>query len=388
MPDIRPLAGVRVADFSNVIAGPHCTRLLADMGADVVKVESPEGDFLRRRPPIRNGHSAYFSNFNVGKRGMALDLKNPKGLEAAKRLIAKADVVVENFRPGVMARLGLGYDAAKALNPTVIYCSVSGYGQTGPSATRPAYAPVIQASSGYDLVHVSYQDRERPDFPSLFVADLAAAVYAFGAIMTALYVRKGGGPGTCIDLSMLEGTMSFLGPDLQRAQYEGVYSKPMFAVVACRDGFVLLAPASENNFADLCEGMGHPEWRTDPRFAKHTDRYANRAAFMDLLDQWSATRGAQEVEDIMTRAGVPCSRFRGVGEALADPQLAHRGAIAETHDAGGPLKVLNPPFLMSGIRTRTAGPAPSLGEHTDAVLAEIGYGAAEIAALRAAGAAV
>ena len=183
----KSLEGLRVLDFSTTIAGPHCSRMLADMGAEVIKVESAEGETMRHRPPLRNGSSTVFGQLNAGKKSLVLDLKSPAAIDAVRRLVATADILVENFRPGVMRRLKLDYDSLQALNPRLIYCSISGYGQTGPSAELPAYAPVIHAASGYDMAHLSYQPgRTRPDYCGIYHADVLTGVYAFGAISAAL----------------------------------------------------------------------------------------------------------------------------------------------------------------------------------------------------------
>ncbi|MGL6062962.1 MAG: CaiB/BaiF CoA transferase family protein, partial [Bradyrhizobium sp.] len=198
-------AGLRVLDFSTTIAGPHCTRMLADTGAEVIKIETAEGETMRTRPPVRNLCSTAFGQLNIGKKSVVLDLKSPDGAEAVRRLIAGSDVLVENFRPGVMKRLKLDYDSVRALNPKLIYCSISGYGQTGPSAELPAYAPVIHAASGYEMAHLAYQPgRTRPDYCGIYHADVLTGVYAFGAIGAALYQRHATGQGQHIDVSMLE----------------------------------------------------------------------------------------------------------------------------------------------------------------------------------------
>ncbi len=186
----KSFAGLRVLDFSTTIAGPHCTRMLADMGAEVIKIESVEGETMRTRPPVRNGCSSAFGQLNVGKKSLVLDLKSNEAIEIVRRLVASADVLVENFRPGVMRRLKLDYGSLRELNPKLIYCSISGYGQTGPSAELPAYAPVIHAASGYEMAHLAYQPgRTRPDYCGIYHADVLTGVYAFGAISAALYQR-------------------------------------------------------------------------------------------------------------------------------------------------------------------------------------------------------
>src|ERR1700733_15540297 len=188
----KALQGIRVFDFSTTIAGPHCTRMLSDMGAEVIKIETEEGETMRARPPVRGKCSTAFGGYNVGKKSVVLDLKSATGMEAVKKLVARVDVLVENFRPGVMRRLKLDHETLRRLNPKLIYCSISGYGQTGPSAELPAYAPVIHAASGYDMAHLSYQPgRSRPDYCGIYHADVVTGVYAFGAISAALYQRQG-----------------------------------------------------------------------------------------------------------------------------------------------------------------------------------------------------
>src|ERR1044071_143041 len=207
----RPLTGVRVLDFSTTIAGPHCGRLLADMGADVIKVESPEGDLMRSRPVQRQGQGTMFGQLNAGKRSIVLDLKKPAAIAAVKKLVAKVDIVLENYRPGVMKRLGLDYPELAKINPRLVYGAISGYGQTGPAAGRPAYAPVIHASTGYDMAHLFYQQgRQRPDNCGIFVADYASGAYALGGILAALHQRHVTGKGQMVDVSLFEGLVRIL----------------------------------------------------------------------------------------------------------------------------------------------------------------------------------
>src|SRR5436190_274150 len=240
-------AGLRVLDFSTTIAGPHCTRMLADMGAEVIKIETDEGETMRTRPPMRNHCSTAFGQLNVGKNSVVLDLKSAQGVEVIRRLAATSDVLVENFRPGVMKRLKLDYGALRPLNPKLIYCSISGYGQTGPSAELPAYAPVIHAASGYDMAHLAYQPgRSRPDYCGIYHADVLTGVYAFGAISAALYQRHGSQRGQHIDVSMLESMLSLTLNELQWSQVEVASpTKPMFGLLETADGYVMVAVASE-----------------------------------------------------------------------------------------------------------------------------------------------
>jgi len=366
-------SGIRVLDFTSTIAGPHCARLLADLGADVIKIEPPDGDMMRSRLPLRNGASTSFGQLNAGKRSIVLDLKLPEAVAAAKRLAAGADVVVENFRPGVMARLGLDYPTLAALNPRLIYCAISGYGQTGPSANRPAYAPVIHAAAGFDLGHLAYQPgRTRPDNCGIYVCDVLAGTYAFGAIATALHQRHASGRGQFIDLSLFEATMSLMLTEMQTAQFAvPPMPRPIYGPIETADGFVMVAMGSERIFQSLTAAMGRSDLLNDPRFADFTNRRAHWGELMDELEAWSRARGTADCVAALDAAGVPASPYRSVREAMADPQLAHRGAFAEVRDEGGTFKALNPPFRMSGSATRVGARAAALGEHTDAVLREV-----------------
>jgi crotonobetainyl-CoA:carnitine CoA-transferase CaiB-like acyl-CoA transferase len=375
-------AGLRVLDFSTTIAGPHCARMLADMGAEVIKIETAEGETMRTRPPVRNGFSTTFGQLNVGKKSLVLDLKTPAAIDTIRRLAADADILVENFRPGVMRRLKLDYASLHTLNPKLIYCSISGYGQTGPSSELPAYAPVIHAASGYDMAHMAYQPgRSRPDYCGIYHADVLTGVYAFGAISAALYQRHGNQKGQHIDVSMLESMLSLTLSELQWSQFEvAPTQRPMFGPVETADGYVMLAIASEKTFQSLMKVIGHPEWVADPRFAMYSDRRGNWADLMDGVEAWSRTITTEKCIAQLNEAGVPCSAYRTVAEALNDPQISHRGALSEVADGGGTFKVLNLPFRMSGADVSPAKRMSTLGEHTLEFLRETGRSEEEIAA--------
>jgi len=380
----KAYAGLVVVDLTTTIAGPHCTRLLADLGADVVKIEAPEGDMMRSRPPLRGGASSYFGELNAGKRSVVLDLKDARAAAAVRRLAAGADILVENFRPGVMRRLGLDYPALAEANPRLVYCSISGYGQTGPSAELPAYAPVIHATSGYDLAHLAHQGgRTRPDNCGLYIADVLAGTYAFAAIGAALHQRNATGRGQHLDVSMLESMMSLALTELQAAQFAmpPPPKRPIFGPVATADGYISMAVASERTFRGMAAAAGREDWIADPRFARYLDRRANWAELMEELEAWSRRLSSAECLAALDRHAVPAAAYRTVREAMADPQLAHRGALAEVRDAGGAFKALNPPFRMSGSATAVGPRVAALGEHTREVLAAAGLSEAEIAAL-------
>jgi CoA:oxalate CoA-transferase len=382
-----PLDGMRVLDFTTTIAGPYCTRLMADLGAEVIKIETSEGDMMRSRPPLRDGASTTFGQLNAGKHSIVLDLKRPEAQEIVRRLLTTCDFVVENFRPGIMKRFGIDYETVSRRHRELIYCSISGYGQTGPSSGLAAYAPAIHAASGFDMAHMAYQPgRDRPDNCGIYIADIVSGTFAFGAIMAALAQRHLTGLGQHIDVSMLETMLALMTGEVQAAQFPVTPpGRPMFGPVRTGDGFIMPAVASEKTFQSLCQAAGHPEWIADPRFALYLDRRNNWGEFVDLLETWSTTVTTAECQAAFDAAGVPNSPYRTVKEVLADPQLAHRGALAEVRDKSGAFNVINPPFRLSGAPVQVARFAASLGEHTREILELAGYATEEIEKMSAAG---
>jgi CoA:oxalate CoA-transferase len=282
-----------------------------------------------------------------------------------------------------MRRFGLDYEVLREVKPDLVYCAISGYGQTGPSAGLPAYAPVIHAASGFDLAHLAYQgEPRRPDYCGIYIADVLTGTYAFGAIMTALWQRQATGEGQMIDVSMLESMLSLTLSEIQAAQFAvPPPARPIFGPIVAKDGYLNLSIASERTFQNLCIASGHPDWIEDPRFAKYTDRRVNWGELIDELERWSGELSVAEVQAIFDRHGVPSSPYRTVRQAMTDPQLAHREAFAEVHDAGGTFKALNPPFRMTATKAAAVPFVAALGEHTAEILGELGYAPADIAAL-------
>ena len=377
------LGGVRVLDFTSIVSGPYCTRLLADLGAEVIKIEPPEGDFIRTQAPMRAGKSAYFAHLNCGKKSLAIDLRQATAIDLVQQLAAKSDVLVENSRPGVMQRLGLGYATLALQNPRLVYCSISGFGQGGPWATRSAYAPMLHAASGFDLVNLSYQDGlERPLNTGIYVGDVLGGTYAFGAIQSALLARERTGRGDCIDLSMMDGVLGMLIYEFQEAQFPQKKQNNTFQPTRAKDGFVMIAAVKQNNFEALARAVSHPEWMTDPRFGTAKGRSGNWATLMSMLDAWASSRTAEECEATLTEGGVPCSRYFTVREALQHPHLEQRGSFRVIDDGAGPLRVPNPAFKFSNATAQARDYVPALGaDNADVLSSVLGYSQDRIAAL-------
>lgn len=384
MGDKGMLAGVRVLDFSAMMSGPYCTRLMADLGAEVIKVEPPEGDHMRLRPPLRNGRSAYFAQLNCGKKSIALDLKKPAARELVIALAARCDVVVENFRPGVMQRLGLEYETLEGSNPRLVYCSISGFGQTGSWAARSAYAPVLHAVSGFDVANLMYQGgSERPLKTGIFVADVLGGALAFGAIQAALYRAVRTGRGEYIDLSLMDAMMSMLVYECQEAQFPAERRRPVYEPMRTKDEFVLVAPVSQKNFEALARAVGRPEWTADPRFATVAAREHYWSELLQLLEAWAAGRSAEECEAVLTAAGVPCSRYFSVRQAMDLPPVRERASFRTINDGAGPLRVPEPPFRFSRGAASAGGWVPELGEHGAEIVSRLlGYSDSQVMALR------
>ncbi|MCB1476346.1 MAG: CoA transferase [Rhodobiaceae bacterium] len=380
------LGDVRVLDLTTMIAGPYCTRMLADLGADVIKIEAKDGDYMRNLPPLKEGASRYFGHLNAGKRSISMDLKSPEAVEIVKKLCNSADVLVENGRPGVMDRLGLGYDAIAAINPRIIYCSISGYGQSGPKSKLPAYAPMVTAASGFDMTQMGLDRSEMPPVSSLPTADILGAVYAASGIQSALYHRERTGLGQRVDTTLIESMLNLLLLEMQVVQQPLEFGRARYRPIRANDGYVMVVPVNANNFANLCKATGHEEWLSDPRFAKPPERVRNYDTLMEELQKWTIQRSGEECEKILLGAGVPASRYRTVEEAMSDPQLTHRGSFPEVEDAAGTFRVVNAPSVFSRSGYRVRSHVPRLGEHTETVLRELGgLDDAEIQRLRASG---
>src|ERR1700733_4400706 len=383
-----PLAGIRVLDFSIMLAGPYCARVLADVGADVIKIEPPEGDDMRLRTPLRDGNSAYFGQLNAGKRSVALDLKSADAIKLVHRLVAETDILVENFRPGVMDRLGLGYDVLCEINPRLIYCSISGYGQTGPAAERAAYAMIVHAESGFDRSLMRYAgDRDRPATGAIFVADVLGGIFGYSAIQTALVQRGRTGQGQRIDVALMDCMLNLLVYEMQEAQFPIHASRPTYGPVQTLDGDILIAPVTARNFAALCEVTGQTELADDPRFKTVPGRGASWTQMMQVIEKWTERHTVTECTAALDRAGVPSAVYRDPGAALTDPHLLQRGAFATIADGAGEFVGVNAPWKMSGADTAMKPEVPAVGAHREELLSRV-LGLSPEAVARLAGAGV
>jgi crotonobetainyl-CoA:carnitine CoA-transferase CaiB-like acyl-CoA transferase len=386
--------GVRVLDLSRMLAGPYGSMLLADLGAEVIKVEEPEGgDPMRVMGPpfLDGGESAYFLSINRNKKSVALDLTRAAGRDVFLELAAHADVVWENFRPGVMERLGLSHAALSAANPRLILCSISAYGQDGPYRDWPAFDLALQAMGG--AMSITGEEGRRPVRMGLPMGDLAGGMFGAFAVAGALFRRARTGQGAHVDLSLLDCQVSLLTYLAQYFWADGRVPGPMgsghasvvpYQALATRDGHLIVAIFAEKFWAGFCSAVEHPEWQADPRFATNRDRVANRQALMALVEAAFTARATDDWLARLHAAGVPAAPILGVNRVLSDPQVNHRRMVVEVeHPRLGRLPTLGTPVKIDGARELSVTAAPQLGEHTDLVLGDwLKYPAERLTALR------
>ncbi|MCS0504819.1 CaiB/BaiF CoA transferase family protein [Ancylobacter mangrovi] len=374
-----PLAGVRVLDFSRMLAGPFCTALLADAGADVIKIESPDGDDARHFAPRAGGESTYFLMINRGKRSVVLDLKSEEGRRAVHELAAGADIVVENFRPGVAARLGIDYASLAAINPKLVYASISGFGQEGPLSHRPAYDIIAQAMSG--IMSVNGPAGSGPNRVGESVGDLIAGLQATWAILAALHGRERDGRGQHLDIAMLDSIFSIMMTALSQYLFTGEVpgrignahpiSAPLDSFEAA-DGHLIIAVANDTLFAGLAAAIGQPELAADPRFATDQARKGNEAALKAILEGWTRQRGVAEAVAALEAARVPASPILTIDQVVASAHAKARGLVRTVlHPAAGAIPVVPQPVHFLGSGELPIRPAPLLGEHTDEIVGNV-----------------
>ena len=374
---LRPLAGVRVVEFCHVAAGPFCGMLLADFGADVIKVEPPDGDAMRQWPPITDGFSENFASINRGKRSVVLDLKDPAGRNAARALVLEADVLVENSRPGVMKRLGLGWDWFGERKPSLVYCSISAFGQDGPRGAEGGFDLTIQAAAG--VMSVTGEPDGAPVKAGVPLVDFGAGLYAAFTIASLLARVRAGGAGGHVDVPMFATTIAMSA--LQTSEYFGTGRNPRklgsahprnapYQAYRARDGWFAIAAGNNKLWQQVCGIAGTTALLADPRFATPTLRAANQAALRDLLETRFVQEDAATWLGRFGPAGVPSAPINGYAEALADPQAAHLGLVRDmTLPNGVATRTVGCPVRLDGEVLPVDTRPPALGEHTDSVLA-------------------
>ena len=393
-----PLKGVRVLDLSRVLAGPYCSVTLSDLGAEVIKVEIPgRGDDTRAYPPFVNGVSSYFMSINRGKKSVTLDLKTEEAREALYRIVEKCDVLLENFRPGVTARLGVDYETLRERNPRLIYCSISSFGQTGPYAQWPGYDLIIQGMGG--LMGVTGHPDSPPVRIGIAITDIGAGMWGVIAILSALRVRETTGEGQYLDISMIDGSVSWMTylagnyfatgevpPKLGSAHPSIV---PYQAFEAGDGRGLLIAAGNDRLWGLLCRGMGlGDDVRDDPRYAKAENRVENREALIPFLEEEFSKKPRDEWLEALRAVGFPCAPVYTLDEIFSDPQVIHRGMLAEMeHPKAGAIRQIGPVIKFSESPCVMSSPPPMLGEHTVEVLRSIaGYSEADVERLIEAGA--
>jgi crotonobetainyl-CoA:carnitine CoA-transferase CaiB-like acyl-CoA transferase len=390
----RPFADIRILDFTQVLAGPYGSYQLALLGADVIKVERREGEDMRRTPLSRDwaerGMAPSWLAINGNKRGLTLDLQKPQAKDIVRRLAVKSDVVMENFRPGVMDRLGLGYTALAEINPHLIYCAISGFGQTGPSRGEAGYDGKIQAMSG--IMAITGHKGFGPTRAGFAVCDVLSGMTAAFAVASALFQRTHTGIGQFIDVSMLEASLAFLATQIadftvaghRQEQFgnQAISRKVTANLFRARDSYLLLAVNSDDQYARLMTTLGRADTLNDPRFADWFARKENETALREIIESALQAADAKTWEKRLNKAGAPCASIWRIEEIIDHPQIVARGAVQTVETPYGPLRLMGSGFQMAHGGGKLNHAPPTLGADTEDVLRDVGYSIAEIAALR------
>jgi crotonobetainyl-CoA:carnitine CoA-transferase CaiB-like acyl-CoA transferase len=394
-PEIRPFDGIRVLDFTRFFAGPFGTYQFALHGADVIKIEPLGGEDNRRaqlsQEWVDRDMAPAFMSINANKRSLTLDLKKPEAQAIVKRLVEDADVVWENFRPGVMDRFGLGYETLKEINPKLIYCAVSGFGHTGPESPKAAFDGKIQAMSG--IMSITGEPEGGPMRAGFAACDMIGGMMGAFAVSSALHQRTRTGKGQFVDVAMLDSTLNFLAQhvteytvaDFVQRQYGNlsVTRKVTADRFRCGDGYIILAILLEKQFVNLMKALGREDVFDDPRFADWTARTENAAALREVIEDAMKDGDPETWEHRLTAADVPCATVKSIDEVVEHPQVAERGLMQEVDSPFGPLRLVGPGFKLAHGSGGIDRPPPMVSEHTDEILAEAGFSADEIAEWRA-----
>ncbi len=389
---LKPLENVKVLDLTRVLAGPYASMMMADFGADIIKIETPNtGDDSRAFGPFVGKESAYFMSLNRGKRSMTLNLKEEKAKEIFKEMVKKADVVLENYRPGTMEKFGLGYDVLKEINPKIIYTACSGFGHTGPYSKKPAYDVIVQGMGG--IMSITGQENGEPTRVGASVGDVTAGLFAVIGTLTALYHRAINGVGQKVDVAMLDCQVAILENAIARYVTSGIAPGPIgnrhpsitpFEAFKAKDGYVIIAVGNDRLWSKFCNLIGKVELIEDERFVSNSQRTKNQKALKAILDTIFPDKTVDEWLAVIDEAGIPCGPINTVDRVLKDPQIAAREMIVEVeHPIAGSLKMPGLPIKLSETPGSVEVPAPLLGQHTEEILAEwLNLSAKEVAALK------
>ena len=391
-----PLDGIRVLDFTQILAGPFCTMLLGDMGADVIKIEKPNGgdDTRRYGPPFINGESAAFMGLNRNKRSIVLDLKSPEGIAIARHMLEEADVMIQNFRPGAMNRIGLGYEDVKKENPGIIYCTVSGFGTTGPYKNKAGFDLVAQGMSG--LMSITGFSDSPPAKVGVPIADLNAGMFSANAILSAYIYRLKTGKGQHVDASLLDSGIAYTLYESASYFATGEVARPVgsahrmiapYQAFATSDGYINIGAANQSNWERMCRAIGREDLLEHPRFSSNAERMIHIEELTPIMEETFITQTKDYWAELLEKAGVPCGPIYDMAQVYSDPHVQARDMAVELeHPIAGKIRNIGVPVKLSETPGSIRMPAPALGQHTDEVLSQFGYSHDEVAQFRESGA--